>query len=217
MFEAHDLLSLRERRQRALGLLREVGLPDPERIVRAYPHQLSGGQRQRAMIAMALALEPAVLVADEPTTALDVTTQAQILELLDELKRRLGTAILLITHDLGVVAQTAQRVVVMYAGRVVEEATVEQLFSNALHPYTRGLLSSLPRPEVEVDEAGRPPPLSEIAGMVPPLADLPAGCHFAPRCAYASDVCIAGDVRLKSVSDRAAACLRLGELPWTQE
>jgi peptide/nickel transport system ATP-binding protein len=201
--------------KRALELLELVRIPDPHRQIGEYPHRLSGGMRQRVMIAMALACDPVLLIADEPTTALDVTTQAQILELLDELKQRLGMAILLITHDLGVVAETAQRVTVMYAGRVVEEGTVEQLFTNALHPYTRGLLDSLPRPDMEVDEAGRPPPLSEIAGMVPPLAALPAGCHFAPRCAHARPICRDADVRLQAVADRSVACVRTGELPWT--
>jgi peptide/nickel transport system ATP-binding protein len=211
----HRAVSRTGAEKRALDLLDLVRIPDPRRQIGEYPHRLSGGMRQRVMIAMALACEPALLIADEPTTALDVTTQAQILELLDDLKQRFGMAILLITHDLGVVAQTAQRVIVMYAGRIVEQASVAQLFANALHPYTRGLLSSLPRPEMEVDAAGRPPPLREITGMVPPLAALPAGCHFAPRCAYAKDICRASDVRLTPHSDRAVACVRAGELPWT--
>ena len=208
----HRPLSRAAAVQRALDLLDLVRIPDPRRQIGEYPHRLSGGMRQRVMIAIALACEPALLIADEPTTALDVTTQAQILELLDDLKQRLGMAILLITHDLGVVAQTAQRVVVMYAGRVVEQATVAQLFAAPLHPYTRGLLSSLPRPDMEVDAAGRPPPLQEIAGMVPPLSALPAGCHFAPRCAYAKDTCRESDVRLLPFAGASVACLRAGEL-----
>jgi len=208
----HRPLSRAAAVQRALDLLDLVRIPDPRRQIGEYPHRLSGGMRQRVMIAIALACEPALLIADEPTTALDVTTQAQILELLDDLKQRLGMAILLITHDLGVVAQTAQRVVVMYAGRVVEQATVAQLFAAPRHPYTRGLLSSLPRPDMEVDAAGRPPPLQEIAGMVPPLSALPAGCHFAPRCAYAKDACRESDVRLLPFAGASVACLRAGEL-----
>jgi len=146
-------LGRRAARARAQELLSLVRIPSPGEIMRAYPHELSGGMRQRVMIAMALACDPVLLIADEPTTALDVTTQAQILELLDDLKQRLGMAVLLITHDLGVVAQTAQRVLVMYAGRVVEQASVKKLFNDPLHPYTRGLLNSLPRPDKEVDAA----------------------------------------------------------------
>ncbi len=197
---------------RALELLDLVRIPDPRRQLGEYPHRLSGGMRQRVMIAIAIACDPALLIADEPTTALDVTTQAQIIELLDDLKQRLGMAVLLITHDLGVVAQTAQRVVVMYAGRIVEQATVARLFAAPLHPYTKGLLGSLPRPDKEMDAAGRPPPLQEIAGMVPPLSALPAGCHFAPRCGYAKDICRNSDVRLVPLSGGTVACLRAGEL-----
>jgi len=152
-----------------------------------YPHELSGGMRQRVMIAMALACNPKVLVADEPTTALDVTIQAQILALMDELQQRLGTAIVLITHDLGVIAEMAERVVIMYAGRKVEEAPVEALFENPRHPYTVGLLGSVPK----LSQTGRASRerLSEIPGMVPSLVDMPAGCAFAPRCALADDRC----------------------------
>jgi oligopeptide/dipeptide ABC transporter ATP-binding protein len=211
----HRSVSRAQAMERALDLLNLVGMPDPARQIREYPHRLSGGMRQRVMIAMALACDPALLIADEPTTALDVTTQAQILELLEDLKQRLGMAILLITHDLGIVAQTAQRVLVMYAGRVVEAADVEQLFNDPLHPYTRGLLNSLPRPDVEGEE-GRPRPLTEIAGMVPSLATLPAGCRFAPRCSFAQDVCRETDVRLTAFPDRrSAACLRVADLPRT--
>jgi peptide/nickel transport system ATP-binding protein len=209
----HQSVSRASAEKRAVDLLNLVRIPDPRRQIGEYPHRLSGGMRQRVMIAIALACDPALLIADEPTTALDVTTQAQILELLDDLKQRLGMAMLLITHDLGVVAQTAQRVLVMYAGRVVEQAGVEKLFNDPLHPYTRGLLNSLPRPDMEVDAAGRPPPLTEIPGMVPPLAALPGGCRFAPRCAYALDACRQSDVRLETFNeDRAAACLRVGDL-----
>jgi oligopeptide/dipeptide ABC transporter ATP-binding protein len=209
----HQKLSRAAAYARVADLLNLVRIPDPHRLIRDYPHRLSGGMRQRVMIAMAIACEPALLIADEPTTALDVTTQAQILELLDELKQRLGMAMLLITHDLGVVAQTAQRVLIMYAGRVVEAAAVKDLFEEPLHPYTRGLLQSLPRPDAEVDAAGRPPPLVEIAGTVPSPAALPIGCRFAPRCPHALDACRQGDVPLKIfVRERAAACLRAGDL-----
>ncbi|MDB5407571.1 MAG: transporter ATP-binding protein, partial [Rhodospirillales bacterium] len=160
MFEAHNLLTPKERRAKALGLAREVGLPDPERIVRAYPHQLSGGQRQRAMIAMALALEPAVLVADEPTTALDVTTQAQILKLIRDLQHELGMAVLMITHDLGVVANIADEVIVMYHGAVVESGAVGDLFHDPRHPYLRALLRAVPRFDMEPGE--RLIPIREI-------------------------------------------------------
>jgi peptide/nickel transport system ATP-binding protein len=209
----HQKLSRAAAYARVADLLNLVRIPDPHRLIREYPHRLSGGMRQRVMIAMAIACEPALLIADEPTTALDVTTQAQILELLDDLKQRLGMAMLLITHDLGVVAQTAQRVLIMYAGRVVEQAAVKDLFDEPLHPYTRGLLQSLPRPSADVDAAGRPPPLLEIAGTVPSLAALPAGCRFAPRCRYALDACRQGDIPLKNFSpERAAACVRVNDL-----
>jgi peptide/nickel transport system ATP-binding protein len=164
-------------------MLRKVKIPEPERRIKDYPHQFSGGMRQRAMIAMALACNPQLLIADEPTTALDVTIQAQILDLIGELQREFGTAVILITHDLGVVAETAQRVVVMYAGRKVEEAPVGELFARPLHPYMRGLLGSIPRVGASINA------LQEIPGMVPPLSDLPDGCAFAPRCALADDKC----------------------------
>ena len=157
--------------------------------MKQYPHELSGGMRQRAMIAMALACNPKVLIADEPTSALDVTIQAQILELMASLRHKLGTAMILITHDLGVVAETADRVIVMYAGRKVEEATVEELFAQPLHPYTQGLMRSIPRLALMrhgTASAGR---LQEIPGTVPALSALPAGCAFAPRCEFASDIC----------------------------
>jgi peptide/nickel transport system ATP-binding protein len=193
--------------KRAVDLLALVRIPDSGRQATAYPHSLSGGMRQRAMIAMALACDPALLIADEPTTALDVTTQAQILELLDDLRRSLGMAILLITHDLGVVAESAQRVLVMYAGRVVETARVEDLFSRPAHPYTHGLLDSLPRPDEQVDRSERPAPLREIVGMVPALEAMPAGCRFAPRCALADDLCRATDIRLEKIGEeRSVAC-----------
>ena len=213
----HRAISRSAAERRAVELLDLVRVPDARRQIDNYPHRLSGGMRQRAMIAMALACDPALLIADEPTTALDVTTQAQILELLDELKRRLGMAILLITHDLGVVAEYAQRILVMYTGRGVEAAGVEDLFRRPLHPYTRGLLEALPRPDDEMDAAGRPGPLSEIPGMVPALDAMPPGCRFAPRCSYAVDACRTTDVRLEAQpGGRAAACIRIDEIAQDQ-
>jgi peptide/nickel transport system ATP-binding protein len=182
----HEGLSHRSALARTIEMLKTVHIPDAERRVRDYPHQFSGGMRQRVMIAMALACNPKLLIADEPTTALDVTIQAQILELLQELKGRLGMAIMLITHAMGVVAETAQRVVVMYAGKVVEEAPVRQLFANPRHPYTRGLIRSIPRIDRAAVTKTR---LEAIAGVVPSLVRPAPGCRFAPRCRYASDVC----------------------------
>ncbi|MFO1318718.1 MAG: ABC transporter ATP-binding protein [Burkholderiales bacterium] len=198
---AHRRVSKREARARAVELLDLVGIPDPGRRVHEYPHRLSGGMRQRAMIAMALACEPKLLIADEPTTALDVTIQAQILDLLDELKTRTGMAVLLITHDLGVVAQHSQRVAVMYAGRIVEQAPTRALFEQPRHPYTRGLLASIPRAGAT---AAR---LAEIPGLVPALTAMPAGCAFAPRCASAVDRCRAEAPALEYAGpSRQVAC-----------
>ena len=186
----HQDLSKPAANEKAVEMLRLVKIPEPAQRAREYPHQLSGGMRQRAMIAMALACNPRVLIADEPTTALDVTIQAQILDLMLELQKELGTALILITHNLGVVAETAQRVIVMYAGKKVEEAEVDALFTQPLHPYTHGLLASIPRLDIMAGRnsasAGR---LKEIPGMVPALNNLPAGCTFAPRCAFADDRC----------------------------
>ncbi len=177
---------------KAVEMLRLVRIPEPAQRATEYPHQLSGGMRQRAMIAMALACNPKVLVADEPTTALDVTIQAQIIELILELQRELGTALILITHDLGVVAETAQRVIVMYAGRKVEEAGVEDIFERPQHPYTRGLLDSIPRlPSMSGKPVVAGARLTEIPGMVPALVNLPTGCIFAPRCSLADARCAA--------------------------
>jgi peptide/nickel transport system ATP-binding protein len=187
----HEPLSRREAWTKAVDMLRLVRIPEPEQRAKAYPHQLSGGMRQRAMIAMALACHPKVLIADEPTTALDVTIQAQVLAIILDLQQKLGTAVILITHDLGVVAETAQRVIVMYAGRKVEEASVDGLFAHPQHPYTRGLLASIPRLAAMLGTGeSAPARLQEIPGMVPALSDLPAGCAFAPRCAYAQDRCL---------------------------
>ena len=186
----HQDLSKSAAAAKAVEMLRLVKIPEPMQRAREYPHQLSGGMRQRAMIAMALACNPRVLIADEPTTALDVTIQAQILDLMLELQQKLGTAIILITHNLGVVAETAQRVVVMYAGKKVEEAEVDALFAEPLHPYTHGLLGSIPRLAIVAGRsANSGQKLKEIPGMVPALTNLPPGCTFAPRCAFADDRC----------------------------
>jgi peptide/nickel transport system ATP-binding protein len=176
--------------KRAVEMLDLVRIPEPAQRAKEYPHQLSGGMRQRAMIAMALACNPKVLIADEPTTALDVTIQAQILELIIELQREFSAAVILITHDLGVVAETARRVIVMYAGRKVEEADVGELFARPLHPYTVGLLASIPRLDLLRGQVRNATDrLQEIPGMVPPLFALPEGCAFAPRCSRADDLC----------------------------
>ena len=182
----HEGLDRRDAMDRAVEMLRLVNIPNPERRIRDYPHQFSGGMRQRVMIAMALACNPKLLIADEPTTALDVTIQAQILELLSELKQRLGMAVMLITHAMGVVAETAQRVVVMYAGKVVEEAPVGVIFKEPRHPYTQGLIRSIPR----LDDAGKiKRRLEAIPGVVPSLLNPREGCRFAARCKFAMDIC----------------------------
>jgi oligopeptide/dipeptide ABC transporter ATP-binding protein len=183
----HQGLSKRDAWDKAVEMLRRVQMPEAERRAHAYPHQLSGGMRQRVMIAMALSCNPKVLIADEPTTALDVTIQAQILDLMRDLQETLGTAIILITHDMGVVAENADRVVVMYAGRKVEEASAAELFDNPGHPYTKGLLGSIPH--LDTAAHSRRTRLNEIKGMVPSLFNLPAGCSFAPRCSLATDQC----------------------------
>ena len=182
----HEKLGKREALDKAVEMLKLVHIPNPQKRVDDYPHQFSGGMRQRVMIAMALACNPKLLIADEPTTALDVTIQAQILELLGEMKSRFGMAIMLITHAMGVVAETAQRVVVMYAGKVVEEAGVDQLFEKPLHPYTQGLIRSIPRIDTAATEKPR---LEAIAGVVPSLLAPPPGCRFAPRCRFARNEC----------------------------
>jgi peptide/nickel transport system ATP-binding protein len=181
----HRGLTRADAMTRAIELLRLVNIPEPARRAAEYPHQMSGGMRQRVMIAMAIACDPKLLIADEPTTALDVTIQAQILDLMRALKEKTGAAILLITHDLGVVAEMAQRVVVMYAGRKVEEAPVVELFDRPRHPYTRGLMKSMPR----LGAATARQPLAEIPGMVPSLREPIIGCAFAMRCAYATERC----------------------------
>ncbi|HEY7248445.1 MAG TPA: ABC transporter ATP-binding protein [Xanthobacteraceae bacterium] len=183
----HQGVARRPAEKRAVEILRLVGIAEPERRLREYPHQLSGGMRQRVMIAIALACNPKLLIADEPTTALDVTIQAQILDLMSDLKQRVGAAIILITHDLGVVAEMAERVLVMYAGRKVEEARVGELFRSPRHPYTQGLLGALPKLGSSLD--GKATRLAEIRGVVPNLKQRIAGCVFASRCASARDIC----------------------------
>jgi peptide/nickel transport system ATP-binding protein len=207
----HREMSRKEAWDQAVEMLRLVRIPVPERRAIEYPHQLSGGMRQRAMIAMALACRPALLIADEPTTALDVTIQAQILALVLDLQKQLGMGLILITHDLGVVAQTAQRVIVMYAGKKVEEADVATLFANPKHPYTRGLMASIPT--VPLPGANSDVRLVEIPGMVPSLTNLPKGCSFAPRCAYALPRCQQEFPPLQEWgSGHLAACWRAAEI-----
>ncbi len=206
----HQKKSRSEARQRAVEMMRLVGIASPETNVDAYPHQLSGGMRQRVMIAMALACEPSLLIADEPTTALDVTIQAQILELLRKLQRELKMSVILITHDLGVVAEYTEHVLVMYAGRVVESAAVIDLFAHPRHPYTRGLLESLPRPR----EAGveKPRRLKTIEGMVPDLRHMPKGCRFADRCPMVISKCTEVEPELRDVGGRLSRCHRAEEV-----
>ncbi len=202
----HEGLSRRAARRRAAEMLDLVRIPEPGRRIHEYPHQLSGGMRQRAMIAMALACRPKVLIADEPTTALDVTIQAQVLDLIRDLQAELGTAVILITHDLGVIAETAQRVIVMYAGRTVEEADVGQLFAAPMHPYTRGLLASVPQLDSGLAR------LAEIPGVVPALAAMPSGCAFAPRCPNADDRCRAEAPSFEThAAGHRVACWHPGE------
>jgi oligopeptide/dipeptide ABC transporter ATP-binding protein len=202
VLKVHTEMDRGERRARVVELLDLVGIPAAADRIRDYPHQLSGGMRQRVMIAMALACHPAVLIADEPTTALDVTIQAQILELLEDLKKRLDMAVLLITHDLGVVAETAQRVAVVYAGRVVESGSAAAIFRAPRHPYTAGLLMAVPGGRVQ-----HRAPLHVIPGMVPDLASLPEGCRFRERCPRALDVCGRVDPHIERLAaDREVAC-----------
>ncbi len=189
----HNKLSKTEARKVAFNVLQSVGIPDPENTLRSFPHQLSGGMSQRVMIAMALSCEPELMIADEPTTALDVTIQAQILELMREIQQKKNTSILLITHDLGVVAEMCSRVIVMYAGRIVEEAPVKDLFASPIHPYTKGLIASVPKIGSNVTR------LPSIPGNVPDLAVMPEGCKFAPRCRYAQDICRSKEPELEPV------------------
>lgn len=191
----HLGLSKQEAKQRTIQLLKEVGIPRADEIISDYPHQLSGGMRQRVMIAMAMSCAPKLLIADEPTTALDVTIQAQILELMKKVRQEQGTSILLITHDLGVVAEMCHRVIVMYAGQIVEEADVKQLFDEPKHPYTRGLLKSMPSVSVNQER------LDAIPGSVPLLSEMPVGCRFAPRCSQVMDICREKNPELLPVAD----------------
>jgi len=186
----HQGVSKREAMDRAVEMLRKVAIPDPEKRIKDYPHQLSGGMRQRVMIAIALSCDPKMLIADEPTTALDVTIQAQILNLMNKLKQDYGASVLLITHDLGVIAQVSQYVAVMYAGRIVEYADVGELFCNPKHPYTLGLMDSIPKIDMPVPENKM---LKTIPGIVPSLLDLPEGCYFRERCSQGSDMCAEKD------------------------
>ena len=183
VIKLHQGLNKDEARKKAIESLRIVGMPDPEKRINEYPHELSGGMRQRAMIAMALSCNPALLIADEPTTALDVTIQAQILRLIDELRKKFGTSVLLITHDLGVIAETCDNVAVMYAGHIVEHTDVNTLFRDPLHPYTKGLMKSIPRLDIDAER------LEIIRGLVPNLLNMPPGCPFHPRCDFCSEVC----------------------------
>ena len=205
----HDKLNKADAHKRAVEMLELVGIPEPAKRARQYPHQMSGGMRQRAMIAMALSCEPSVLIADEPTTALDVTIQAQILDLMRNLQAKMGMAIVFITHDLGVVAEMADRVVVMYAGQVVETGTVQEIFTKPLMPYTSGLMQSIPRmgeSEVKVK-------LQTIPGYVPLLTKLPGGCRFRTRCAFAQDRCAEAEPPLEVLDNgRSVRCVRWQEL-----
>src|SRR5215510_1838388 len=207
----HRKLSKKQARQATIEAMREVSIPDPARRADDYPHQLSGGMRQRVMIAMAVSCNPELLIADEPTTALDVTIQAQILELLARLQEEFRLGLLLITHDLGVVAETADRVAVMYAGKIVEEASVKELFNNPRHPYTEGLLRAVPR--LDESTADKKRRLRTIEGVVPNPLNLPHGCRFAPRCEHARDKCREGEIPLIELgAGHSSRCIRVFEI-----
>ncbi len=208
VFRFHQRVSKREAWERAVEELRRVEIPDPGKRAGAYPHELSGGMRQRAMIAIALACRPKILIADEPTTALDVTIQAQILKLISQLQGETGMSVMLITHNLGIVAALAQRVAVMYAGRIVEEGPVEVIFKRHHHPYTRGLLQSVPRLDVVQQD------LREIRGTVPRLNDLPPGCAFSNRCEYAEDLCRREEPAFRELGENHYSRCRLEKRPW---
>jgi peptide/nickel transport system ATP-binding protein len=200
----HEDLSPLAAKDKAIEMLRMVGIPAPEKRISDYPHQLSGGMRQRVMIAMALGLNPQVLIADEPTTALDVTIQAQVLDLLRDLQQKVGMALILITHDLGVVAEMADEVLVMYAGKTAEFGSVREIFKNPSHPYTRGLLNSIPTLNQDPTGKIKKTRLEAIPGIVPNLLDLPQGCRFQERCKYVSDLCKQAEPELKAVKGRSA-------------
>lgn len=207
----HRKVSKREAWSQAIEGMRDVAIPSPEMRAKSYPHEMSGGMRQRVMIAMALACDPKLLIADEPTTALDVTIQAQILDLLKELREKRNLALLLITHDLGVVAETADRVAVMYAGKIVEEASVAELFSRPRHPYTEGLLRAVPR--LDEERHGRMLRLQTIEGTVPNPLELPRGCRFAPRCPHAKDKCRECEIPLVNLgAEHLSRCVRVDEI-----
>ncbi|MBS1789905.1 MAG: ABC transporter ATP-binding protein [Acidobacteria bacterium] len=207
----HRKVPNREAWNQAIESMRDVAIPSPETRAKNYPHEMSGGMRQRVMIAMALACDPKLLIADEPTTALDVTIQSQILDLLKELREKRNLALLLITHDLGVVAETSDRVAVMYAGKIVEEAFVNDLFNRPRHPYTEGLLRAVPR--LDEERQGRMLRLRTIEGVVPNPLDLPPGCRFAPRCQYVEDKCREGNIPLIEIGQRhLSRCVRVGEI-----
>ncbi len=208
MFRKHRGMSKRASREKAIELMERVKIPDARNRVRSFPHEFSGGMRQRIMIAMALALDPDVLIADEPTTALDVTVQAQVMDLLAELQAETGMGLVLITHDLGVVAEVADRVVVMYAGRAVEKGDINEVFGAPRHPYTEGLMKSIPRTDVALER------LEPIKGSPPDLMHIPSGCAFRPRCPYAEPICASEVPPLVAVGDsgRQSACLRIDEV-----
>ncbi len=199
-FRLHQGLKRQEALEKSIDMLKLVNIPSPEKCVGQYPHELSGGMRQRAMIAMALACNPEILIADEPTTALDVTIQAQIIDLMLQLKEELGMAIILITHDLGIIAETVKRVIVMYAGKIVEEAPTRTIFKTPLHPYSQGLLQSMPRLGDKI-RLGRVR-LEEIPGVVPSLYELPAGCRFSTRCSHAMEICRKEEPDLEEIDER---------------
>ncbi|MDO5403817.1 MAG: ABC transporter ATP-binding protein, partial [Eubacteriales bacterium] len=199
---AHEKISKKAAFNKGVEMLTKVGIPSPEQRMKEYPHQLSGGMRQRVMIAMALSCEPVLLIADEPTTALDVTIQAQILDLLEELKNKLNTSVMMITHDMGVVAEVSDYVMVMYAGEVVEYGDVKSIFKNPLHPYTQGLLKSIPRLDEDTEE------LYSIDGSVPTLSEMPVGCRFSTRCSECSEECRKKKPLLTSVDGHQVRCLK---------
>ncbi|MEK9279433.1 MULTISPECIES: ABC transporter ATP-binding protein [unclassified Bradyrhizobium] len=204
----HEAVTKKQALERTIEMLKLVQIPNSEGRVHHYPHQFSGGMRQRVMIAMALACKPKLVIADEPTTALDVTIQAQILDLLQDMKERFGMAVMLITHAMGVVAETAQRVVVMYAGKVVEEAPVDELFGDPRHPYTQGLIRSIPRIDLASEHKTR---LEAIGGSVPILINPPVGCRFAPRCRFAMDICTKKEPLLREIAPGHRMACHLGD------
>ncbi|MGE0102112.1 MAG: ABC transporter ATP-binding protein [Blastocatellales bacterium] len=207
----HRKVSSREAWEMAVEGMRDVAIPAPELRAKSYPHEMSGGMRQRVMIAMALACDPRLLIADEPTTALDVTIQAQILDLLVELQERRNLALLLITHDLGVVAETSHRVAVMYAGQIIEKAPVGEIFASPRHPYTEGLLRAVPR--IDESESERRSRLQTIEGVVPNPLEMPSGCRFAPRCRHAAEICRSAPVELEQTGPgHLSRCVRIGEI-----